>query len=255
MNDIQQKLHDVHSYEANHYTYPSTNKVFLTELSQFQDTDEERKATLRSDLAGFLGLKHTFDQEAPHFVPGMKWSAESQAIRDSRKIDICEEQYRPLREELMKGSRETSVWIRTFFLASKEVYISSPEYFDQIMRDWMNDPCEDESQTDQRAVSKWPRLGTLIDDDGKIISDVQFLLDFAIIGVEKCGTSAHSCYDSMRSPRSFCSCSMSSSHRYLYVDGLAGVSSRDSMPTRRKLQSNAHDTGTTSSRYVCPGTL
>ncbi|CAB9503647.1 expressed unknown protein [Seminavis robusta] len=187
--EIQRKIIDTHPWEANHYTYPSTNKVFLVEMSQLQDNDPERTEALKQDLATFLELKHTFDQEAPHFVPGMKWSTESQAIRDSRKIDICEDQYRPLRAELMKGARETSLWITTFFLASKDVFISSPEFFDQAMKAWMNDPCEDESQKDPRSMSNWPRLNALVNDDLKIIGDPQFLLDFAIIGVEKCGTS------------------------------------------------------------------
>jgi hypothetical protein len=186
--ELQRSIIGVHPWEGHHYVYPSNNKIFLTELTQFQDTDPVRSEVLRRDLATFLGLKHTFDQEAPHFVPGMKWSAESQAVRDSRKINICEDQYRAVRAELMKGASETSVWIRTFFLASKDVYISSPEFFDQAMRAWMNDPCEDESQKDPRSISNWPPLSKLVNDEGKIIGDVQFLLDFAIIGVEKCGT-------------------------------------------------------------------
>lgn len=186
--DIQKSIFDVHPYENNHYTYPSTNKVFLTEMTQFMDTDPSRTEALKRDLATFLELKHTFDQEAPHAVPGMKWSEESQEIRNSRKIDICEDQYQPLRDELMKGARESSVWIRTYFLASKDVYVSSPEFFDQAMRAWMNDPCEDESQQDPRAQSNWPPLSSLVNDEGEIIGDPQFLLDFAIIGVEKCGT-------------------------------------------------------------------
>lgn len=185
--DVQKSIIKTHPYEAKHYTYPSSNKIFLTEMNQFMDENAERSATLRQDLAKFLELQHTFDQEAPHAKPGMKWSAESQAIRDSRKIDICEEQYRPLREELMKGARETSLWIRTSFLASKDVTVSSPEYFNELMQGWMEDPCD--TQSDQRSLSKLPPLSSLVDDDDKIIGDVQFLLDFAIIGVEKCGTS------------------------------------------------------------------
>jgi len=187
---IQKRIVDVHPYEAHHYLYPSENKVFLTEMTQFMDKDPERMGALKRDLADFLGLTHTFDQDAPHAIPGMKWSAESQAIRDSRKIDICEEQYRPLRAELMKGARETSIWIRTFFLASKDVFISSPDAFDEAMRAWMNDPCEDESQADPRSRSNWPRLSSIVNEEGEIVGDPQFLLDFAIVGIEKCGTPA-----------------------------------------------------------------
>lgn len=187
MTELQKHVHDTHSYEANHYTYPSKNKVFLIEMEQFKDQDPSRMELLKEDLRSFLGLSHTFDQELPHYTPGKVWSQESQAIRDSRKIKICDEQYRPLRDELMKGARESSLWIRTYFLASKDVYISSPEFFDQQMRAWMNDPCEDKSHQDPRATSKWPPLSSLVNDDGEIIGDPQFLLDFAIIGIEKCG--------------------------------------------------------------------
>lgn len=187
--DIQNRITEVHPWDARHATFPSTNKVFLTEMTQFMDNDETRNEALKQDLATFLELQHTFDQKAPHIVPGKVWSEESQEIRDSRKIDICEEQYRPLRDELMKGARESSVWIRTYFLASTDVFVSSPEYFEQAMRAWMTDPCEDESQQDPRALSNWPPLSALVNDEGAVIGDPQFLLDFAIIGVEKCGTS------------------------------------------------------------------
>ena len=188
-SDLQKHIHDIHPYEANHYTYPSSNKVFLMELEQLKDKDTERVQTFKEDLREFLGLDHPFDQPLPHYTPGKQWSAASQKVRDSRKIDICDEQYTPLREELMKGARESSIWIRTYFLASKDVFISSPEFFDEQMRAWMNDPCLDESQQDPRALSNWPPLNALVDNDGNIIGDPQFLLDYAVIGVEKCGTS------------------------------------------------------------------
>ena len=185
MNDLQQSIKQVHPYEANHYVYPSSNKIFLTEMNQFKDEDPERSMALRRDLANFLELEHTFDQEAPHAVPGMKWSQESQAIRDNRKIDICDDKFKPVRKVLMHGARQTSEWIRTMFLASKDVHVSSPEYFNEVMQAWMVDPCDEEPAN----VKTMPPLSSLVNDDNKIIGDVQFLLDFAIIGIEKCGTS------------------------------------------------------------------
>jgi len=45
------------------------------------------------------------------------------------------------------------------------------------------------NQTRRKALTKWPPLDAIVDPkDGSMIGNPQFLLDFAVIGFEKCGT-------------------------------------------------------------------
>ena len=118
------------------------NPVFVVELSQLKDTDRARKNQLKQDLKDFLDLNADFSDEIPVKVPGKKWPEEVQAIKTSRKMNICEEQYVPLRDELMRLSRQTSKWILESFLKSDDVFFSSPEFFEEAMLKWNNDPCD-----------------------------------------------------------------------------------------------------------------
>ena len=118
------------------------NPIFLTEMTQFADKDAARQTKLKTDLRGFLGLTEDFTSAAPHKTPGKKWTPEIQAVRDSFKMDICKEEFQPVRDVLMKGARETSIWIRESFIQAPDVHISSPEFFEQAMLAWMDDPCD-----------------------------------------------------------------------------------------------------------------
>ena len=126
------------------------NKVFLFEMTQFADTDATRSQRLKDDLRHFLGVTHDFNSTAPHKVPGKKWPPEIQAVRDNFKMHICDDQHKDVREVLMKGARETSIWIRESFIKSPDVHISSPEFFEQAMLNWMDDPCEKEGASNFR---------------------------------------------------------------------------------------------------------
>lgn len=117
------------------------NLVFVVEISQLQDKDVQRKNQLKEDLQHFLDLDEPLPDN-PKVVPGMKWPAESQATRDKRKMDICEDQYIPLRAELMRTSKQTATWILESFVKSDDVFLSSPEFFEQAILKWMEDPCE-----------------------------------------------------------------------------------------------------------------
>ena len=105
------------------------------------DDNPSRKDQLKQDLKTFLGLTQDLE-ENPIAVPGKKWPADVQEIKTKRKMNICQEQYMPLREELMRVSRLSSQWIRESFVESDDVFVSSPEYFEQAMLQWMEDPCD-----------------------------------------------------------------------------------------------------------------
>jgi len=123
-------------------TLPYTpNKVFLFTTDQLADMNETRTAQFRKDVQKYLGFEKEMPP-IPHVKPGKTWDAETQAEKDSRKIDICNPQYKELRAELLHIARIGSEWIRTFFLKSQDVVVSSRDYFEESMESWMHDPCE-----------------------------------------------------------------------------------------------------------------
>ena len=56
-----------------------------------------------------------------------------------RKIDICDEDF--VRSVLLDKAQRTSKWIRRYFLNSSEVFVSSPEYLEDLLEGWMTDGC------------------------------------------------------------------------------------------------------------------
>jgi hypothetical protein len=82
-----------------------------------------------------------------HTVPGKKYVNDNNTrdFVNSKRMDICDPRHDRLRAELMAVPRPASVWIRKYFLSSKDVAVSSPDYFIQVLETWMHDPCENES--------------------------------------------------------------------------------------------------------------
>jgi hypothetical protein len=121
------------------------NQVFLYEISQLGDEDKTRAYKYRRDLGSFLGLEH----EISPIVQG-----ESRNYHFD--LDICEDRYRPLRRALMDIAKPASEWIRTYFMQSPEVVVSSPEFFNELLLEWMEDPCDkepDENDPERRRLS------------------------------------------------------------------------------------------------------
>ena len=125
---------------------PMHNQVFLYEISQLGDKDEARAYQYRRDLGSFLGLKH----EISPIIHG------DESLNYHYDLDICEDRYRPLRRELMDIAKPASEWIRTYFMQSPEVVVSSPEFFNELLLEWMEDPCDkepDENDPEMRRLS------------------------------------------------------------------------------------------------------
>lgn len=106
------------------------NPVFLYEINQLHDTNLTRAEIYRTDLKHFLGLKIDLEPMAT-----------SASKSSSKTIDICDPKLRFVRAELMKNARQASTWIRTYFLKSPDVIVSSPTYFNELLALWMTDPC------------------------------------------------------------------------------------------------------------------
>lgn len=122
---------------------PMPNPIFLFEISQLHEHNETRKQAFQRDVSDFLGLHdNPLAAELPHSTPGRTWDNPAvQALKDAAKIDICQDQYADIRRILLRQSRTTAVWIRHVLLPTGRVQVSSPEYFDQLLDQWMIDPC------------------------------------------------------------------------------------------------------------------
>lgn len=116
------------------------NEIYLFDLKQLADTNETRMEQMRRDIKDFMGLDHDLDQVG-HFVPGKQHNPLIQAEKDKHKIDICEDNYIPVRREMMQLSRLSAQWIRETFLDLPEVHVSNREHFEEILETWMHDPC------------------------------------------------------------------------------------------------------------------
>jgi hypothetical protein len=116
------------------------NDVFLYEVGQLGDDDKERLQLFRNDMQNFLGLRATLSKLG-HVVPGKILDNQTQSLRDSLKINICDDQYIPLRYDLMHSARLGSRWIRETFLKLPGVYASSIQHLESLLEAWMIDPC------------------------------------------------------------------------------------------------------------------
>ena len=115
---------------------PNKFKVFMYSLEQMKDTNETRTKNMRQELESFLDLKHpmkTFGHEnINHFVG-------KNAYKET--IDICDDKYKDLRNEVVARGQETQFWLRNKFLKSPDVTIANREHFLELLNAWGSDPC------------------------------------------------------------------------------------------------------------------
>jgi len=113
-----------------------TNPVYLFEVSQPFDEGEGRDVRYRNDLSNFIGLT----------TPLAPIHTEEEENRTSTNfnyaIDICDDKYRPLREELLEVGSNAAAWIQTYFLPLPDVTVSSPDHFRELLDSWSIDPCD-----------------------------------------------------------------------------------------------------------------
>jgi len=117
------------------------NPLFLVATEQLSDKNTTRLDILRRDIQDFVGFELEMPH-VPHSKPGIQRDSAIQAKVDESKIDICDTEYKKLREALMDIARPASIWIRKYFIESESVVVSSKGYFTEILETWMYDPCE-----------------------------------------------------------------------------------------------------------------
>ena len=118
-------------------------RVFLYDVDQLNDKDQGRSDQFRKDLQNFLHLR----KELPPMVwfkPGRKTHSDKVLEKvNQKKIDICDDQHKPVRDRLLEISVNVSTWILDYFLKSPDVVVSNPNLFETLLRQWHIDPCAD----------------------------------------------------------------------------------------------------------------
>ena len=134
-------------HHAAHMKYktvtPMPNPIFLFEISQLHEPNATRQRAFQQDVSDFLGLHDDpLSLELPHSKPGKTWGdASIQAQKDAAKIDICKDDYADIRRILLRQARTTAAWIRHVLLPTGRVRVSDPQHFDELLNQWMVDPC------------------------------------------------------------------------------------------------------------------
>lgn len=186
----------------------SPNKVFLYDVSQPFDRDPARNGLFRRELQQFLGLSEPLNP------------LETRSSRNYHyALDICEDKYKDLRSDIVKVGEAASEWIVRYFIDHPDVTVPCKEQFTEVLRTWSSDPCtdghdekdsaptnltltipipfvSDNTSDGQQSISppSWPDLGRpslheLVNgSDIRPGADVQFLLDFAMVGHAKTAT-------------------------------------------------------------------
>jgi len=114
------------------------NDVFFYDMEQLADDNATRSEQFRKDLIAFVGLQ---EKQLPPMVQKNAGKVKP-APSERSYIDICDSEYDKLRSKLLKVSRQTSKWIRLYWLDADDVYYSSRDYLEATFQSWMYDPCD-----------------------------------------------------------------------------------------------------------------
>eukprot|EP00562_Extubocellulus_spinifer_P004880 CAMPEP_0178531714 /NCGR_PEP_ID=MMETSP0696-20121128/33580_1 /TAXON_ID=265572 /ORGANISM="Extubocellulus spinifer, Strain CCMP396" /LENGTH=505 /DNA_ID=CAMNT_0020163647 /DNA_START=78 /DNA_END=1595 /DNA_ORIENTATION=+ len=123
---------------------PQKGKVFLMESSQLIPENPSSEY-LAEDISRFLDLKYDLRPLKDREGYGPE-SHQYKHAGDARHafIDICDDEFEPVREVLVQQGKEASLWIKNYFLKSEDVVVSSPRRFVKLLDKWSVDPCRKE---------------------------------------------------------------------------------------------------------------
>lgn len=117
---------------------PSNFSMFLYSVDQLEDTDETRSEVLRVELQKYLGLNlpiEPFGHENKNHAVGTTGHAES--------INICDQEYAPIRKQILEYGEKSAAWLRDHFITSPDVIVANKEHFVESLESWGVDPCDD----------------------------------------------------------------------------------------------------------------
>jgi hypothetical protein len=118
---------------------PSNFTVFLYTVDQLEDSDETRSDILRHDLQTYLGLQsqiQPFGHENKNHAVG--------ATGHTQSINICDHEFKHIRDVLVYQGKKSAAWIRDHFIASPEVIIANKKHFVETLSTWSRDPCDEQ---------------------------------------------------------------------------------------------------------------
>ncbi len=115
---------------------PNSFKIFLYDIDQLSDANEERSRVFRKELQDFLNLKQPIGT-----IPRSNINHFTHENKHPETIDICEAKYNGLRVELMKNGQLSNEWIKSKFVHSEDVVVGGKEHFLELIDRWSKDPC------------------------------------------------------------------------------------------------------------------
>ena len=119
------------------------NPVLLFETEQLAATNPGRDQ-FRHDVSNFLGIAPVLG-EIPHTKPGSahQYSPTEQALRNARRLHICDPRHAELRAALLHLARDTSQWLReSGVLDVPTVFVPQRAQLEVRLLAWMVDPCD-----------------------------------------------------------------------------------------------------------------
>ena len=135
LNEVRFNKRDIKEIRDRHVS--PHYKLFIYTTDQLHDTNETRRVQFQTDLEHHLRLQTPLLD----FTKVRKTNAQDSS-QYKEHIDICDNEYRSIRNKLVNQGRITGDWIRNTFLESSEnIIVSDKEYFSSLLREWGVDPC------------------------------------------------------------------------------------------------------------------
>jgi len=128
----------------------SPPEVFVYDVDQMRANDT---SIFRKSLQNFLELENPLPKP-PHIVPDLKRKGKLLKLVTKIKIDICEDQYKPLRDVLLDHAIKAQEWIRRYFIESEYVTVPNRVQFEHLLEKWKFDPCDLGDYEGRRSVIK-----------------------------------------------------------------------------------------------------
>ena len=136
--DFQNNDQEQNDGTSNHNTTESSTSLMN------ENEREQRAKQFRYDLQQFLDLSIELEPPQQKVSPGKQHDDnEKQREVDSRKIrDICDDQYKQLRQVLVNNGKQFYIWFQNYFRHSPDITISNPTHFDMLLKTYTLDPCD-----------------------------------------------------------------------------------------------------------------
>jgi hypothetical protein len=115
--------------------------VFIYAVEQLEDDGDQEEA-FRKDLQTYLQVQHPFEKIPRSNAASGRKKMFSYNNTSYRPINICEEQYINIRNELVTNGKGTADWLLNHFVKHPDVMIGgNDDVFKKIVQGFATDPC------------------------------------------------------------------------------------------------------------------